>query len=324
MRRRDLIALLGSAAAWPLAAAAQRGEAKLIGFLGLTSAEPNAANTAAFEQGLKEAGWTAGQNAAVEYRWAEAHEDRLPALAAELVGRKVAVIATSGGLAPAAAAKRASATIPIVFVGVDDPVKARLVSNFASPGGNITGISLVSDEIIPKRFELLTQLAPKAKTIALLVNPAIRYGTMGDIEDAAKTKGVQLATAKVGTGGDFAAAFAALAKQRAEALLVMDDPFFASRRDDIVALASQYKLPAMYGRREFAASGGLASYGGSVPAAYEHAGDYAGRILNGANPAELPVILATLFELVINKKTAATLGLTVPPALIQRADEVIE
>ena len=325
IKRRDFITLIsGAAAAWPMAAHAQQA-IPVIGFLGMTSPGPYAPFVAAFRQGLSETGYAEGQNVAIEYRWAEGSYDRLPALAADLVGRKVDVIATSGGPPSARAAKNASATIPIVFIA-SDPVELGLVASLARPGGNLTGISTIFAELTPKRLELLSELVPQAKVIALLVNPnnpnAERI--IGDVQEAARVKGLQLHVLKADSESEIDIAFATLAQLLAGALLVGNDGFFGSRRDQLAALASRHAVPAIYDSREFAAAGGLISYGASLTASYRQLGVYAGKILNGAKPADLPVQQPTTFELVINLKTAQALGLTVPQLLLQRADEVIE
>ncbi len=327
MNRRELMALLGgTAAAWPLAARAQQRAMPVIGFLSGTSPGPYASYVAAFHQGLSEAGYVEGQNIAIEYRWAEGHYDRLPALAADLVGRKVDVIAASGGTPAARAAKSATSTIPIVFTSGTDPVAAGLVTSLARPGGNLTGVSFLVVELNPKRLELLTELVPQARVIALLVNPTNTNAerTIRNMEEAARAKGVQLAILKVGSESEIDVAFASLVQLQAGALVVGADAFFNSRREQLVALASRHAVPAIYEGRESAASGGLISYGTSISSVYRQLGIYAGKILAGAKPADLPVQQPTKFELVINLKTAQALGLTVPQALLARADEVIE
>jgi putative ABC transport system substrate-binding protein len=327
MNRRELMALLGgTAAAWPLAARAQQRAMPVIGFLSGTSPGPYASYVAAFHQGLSDAGYVEGQNIAIEYRWAEGHYDRLPALAADLVGRKVDVIAASGGTPAARAAKSATSTIPIVFTSGTDPVAAGLVTSLARPGGNLTGVSFLVVELNPKRLELLTELVPQARVIALLVNPTNTNAerTIRNMEEAARAKGVQLAILKVGSESEIDVAFASLVQLQAGALVVGADAFFNSRREQLVALASRHAVPAIYEGRESAASGGLISYGTSISSVYRQLGIYAGKILAGAKPADLPVQQPTKFELVINLKTAQALGLTVPQALLMRADEVIE
>jgi putative ABC transport system substrate-binding protein len=305
---------------------AQQKAVPVVGFLGVGSPAPFAPFAAAFRQGLSEAGYIEGQNVAIEYRWADGVYDRLPALAADLVGRQVDVIATSGGPSSALAAKDATSAIPIVFITGDDPVETGLVASFARPGGNLTGVGWLVIEMMPKRLELLSELAPQAKVIALLVNPdganaerAIRNG-----QEAARAKGVQLLILKAGTESEIDAAFAALVQQHAGALLVGADAFFNSRREDLVALASRHAVPAIYQGREFVAAGGLISYGASLTAVYRQVGGYVGKVLKGAKPADLPVQQPTTFELVVNLNTAKALGLTVPPSILARADEVIE
>jgi len=326
VRRRDLIILLGgTAAAWPLAAHAQRKAMPVIGFLGIGSPGPYAPFVAAFRQGLSETGYVEGQNLAIEYRWAEGSHDRLPALAADLVDRKVDVI-LSWGTPGAMAAKNATSTIPIVFTSVSDPVGSGLVASLARPGGNLTGFSVLTAELIAKRLELVSELVPKAGAIAMLVNPnnQITEPLMRDAQEAARAKGVQLQILKASTESEIDAAVASLVQQRAGALLVPGDGFFNSRREQLVALASRHAVPVIYQYREFAASGGLISYGPSVTHVLRQAGIYAGRILKGARSADLPVQQPTKFELVVNLKTAKALGLTVPQSMLMRADEVIE
>ena len=329
MRRREFSTLLGGAATastvWPFAARAQQKATPVIGYLGGATPGPSAPTVAGFRQGLSETGYVEGQNVAIEYRWAEGRYDRLPALAADLVGRKVDVIVA--GADPAArAAKNATSTIPIVFIAGGDPVGEGLVASLARPGGNLTGVSFLAAELNPKRFELLSELVPQARVIALLVNPNIpaTERVMRDVQEAARAKGVQLHILKASTESEIDAAFAALVQRQAGALVVSADPFFYSRREQIVALAARHAVPAIYEFREFATAGGLISYGTSLTAVFRQVGIYAGKILKGAKPADLPVVQPTTFELVINLKTAKALGLTIPPSILSRADEVIE
>jgi putative tryptophan/tyrosine transport system substrate-binding protein len=323
MQRRSFIGLLVGAANWPLGAVARQQTGPTIGFLGATSAGPSA-DVPAFQRGLSEAGFVDGQNLSIEYRWAEGRYDRLPALATDLVDRNVDVIAVQG-TASARAAKGATSTIPIVFF-VGDPVGAGLVTSLARPGGNLTGVAVVIIELVPKRLELISELVPRAREMALLVNPnqPTIERVMRDAQEAARAKGVQLHILKAGSDNQIDAAFAALVRQRAGALLVEPDPFFDSRLDLLVALAARHAVPAIYTFREYTTAGGLISYGPSFEAAYRQVGVYAGKILKGAKPADLPVEQPTKFELVINLKTAKALGLAIPPALLARADEVIE
>jgi putative tryptophan/tyrosine transport system substrate-binding protein len=295
----------------------------VIGFVGAGSPGPGAPNVAAFRQGLSETGYVEGQNVAIEYRWAEGHYDRLPALAADLVDRRVDVIATSGG--GALAAKNATSTIPIVSL-VGDPVATGLYASLARPGGNLTGFSMLVAELMPKRLELLCELVPQVGVIALLVNPtnANAERMISDVQEGGPAKGVQLHVLKAATESEIDAAFASLAQLHIGALLVGADPLFNNRREQLVALASRYAVPAIYEWRESVAAGGLISYGPSLTAAFRQVGIYVGKILKGAKPADLPVQRPTVFELVINLKTAKALGITVPQTLLGRADEVIE
>jgi putative ABC transport system substrate-binding protein len=327
MKRREFITLFGgAAAAWPLAARAQQPAAiPVIGFLRSTSIERAAQLVAAFRQGLKESGYIEGQNVAIEYRSAEGQYDRLPALAEDLVRRQVAVIVATGGDAPALAAKAATSTIPIVFTG-EDPIRAGLVASLSHPGGNLTGVNLLTSETGSKRLGLLRELVPKAATIAVLINPKTpgveRH--LPDVQSAARTLGLQIRALNVTNESEIDAAFGALARERPDALLVNPDPFMNSRREQVVTLANHYRLPALYEWREFVEAGGLMSYGPSHTEPYRLIGTYTGRILKGAKPAELPVVQSTKFELVINLKTAKALGLTVPNTVLIAADEVIE
>ena len=326
MRRRDFIIFLaGAMAAWPLAARAQHKAMQVIGFLGTGSLGPGSPFVASFHQGLSETGYIEGRNVAVEYRWAEGQLDRLPALAADLVGRNVDLI-VSGGLPSVLAAKNATSTIPIVFTSAEDPVAAGLVASLARPGGNLTGVSLLTVELMAKRLEMLSELVPQAGVIALLVNPntSTTERMIHDEQEAARVKGVQLHVVKAGSESEIDAAFASLAQLQAGALLVSRDPFFNSRREQLVALAARHAVPAIYPWREFTAAGGLISYGPSLTAALRQVGIYAGKILKGAKPADLPVEQATKLELVVNLKTAKALGLTIPQSILARADEVIE
>jgi putative ABC transport system substrate-binding protein len=324
MKRRELMLLLGGAITAPRALRAQQKAMPVIGHLGSESPGPMAPFVAAFLQGLSETGYVEGQNVAIEYRWAEGDYNRLAALAADLVRRKVDVIATLG-IPSALVAKSATSTIPIVF-SVGDPVERGLVASLARPGGNLTGVSLLNVELMPKRLELISELVPQAGVIALLVNPnnPNTERTIRDMEEAARAKGVQLNILKAGTESEIDAAFASLVQLPAGALVVVGDPLFINRREQLVALASRHAVPAIYALREYAAAGGLISYGTSFTAAYRQLGTYAGRILKGAKPADLPVQQPTTFELVVNLNTAKALGLTVPPSILARADEVIE
>jgi putative tryptophan/tyrosine transport system substrate-binding protein len=325
MRRRELMLLLGGAAiSWPRALRAQQKAMPVIGYLGAGSPGPSAPFVAAFRKGLGESGYVEGQNVAIEYRFAEGHDDQLPALAADLVGRKVDVIVTFGGGAPRAA-KAASQTIPIVFAIGGDPIAIGLVASLARPGGNVTGVGWLGGELTSKRLELISELVPHARAIALLVNPNNPGASVvREMQEAARTKGVQLPILYAGTESEIDAAFASLVQGNADALVVPAEPFINSRRQQIVALAARHAVPAIYGIREYVAAGGLISYGASLTAVYRQAGVYAGTILKGAKPADLPVQQPTKFELVINLKTANALGLTVPQSMLIRADEVIE
>jgi putative ABC transport system substrate-binding protein len=325
MRRREFIGIAGCAAAWPLVARAQQKAMPVIGYLGIGSPGPLAPFTAAFRQGLAETGFVEGQNVAIEYRWAEGNYDRLPALAADLVGQRVDVIASGGGTG-ALAAKSATSTIPIVFAVGGDPVELGLVVSLARPGGNLTGFSIITVELMAKRLELLSELVPRAKLIALLANPSSPSAerTTREVEAAALGKGLRLHVLKASSEGEIDAAFLTLVQLQADALVVGADAFFNDRREYLVALASRHAVPAIWEWREAALAGGLVSYGPSLIAVDRQKGIYVGKILKGAKPADLPVEQPTKFELVINLKTAKALGLTVPQSLLQRADEVIE
>jgi putative ABC transport system substrate-binding protein len=296
----------------------------VIGFLQPASAGTYADRLRAFRQGLKEAGFVEGENAVIEYRWAENRPDRLPELAAELARRPVAVIVTSGGTAPALAAKSATATIPIVFTVPEDPVRLGLVASLARPGGNATGVNFFSEELVAKRLELLRELVPAATRVGVLLNPGNPGKTLHEVEAAAASMGLSVQVGNVSTSRDIESAFAAFARERPDALFVAGGPFLLSRRMQLALLAARHAMPASYGSREYAEIGGLTSYGASLTDAHRHAGVYAGRILKGAKPRDLPVMQATKFELVINLSAASALGLEVPATLLARADEVIE
>jgi len=327
MRRREFITLLGSAAiAWPLAARAQEPAMPVIGFLGFGSLDNFGPFLTAFRKGLNEAGFVEGQNVAIEYRWAEGQYDRMEKLAADLVGRRVAVIAVPGP-AGARAAKAATSTIPIVFGVGEDPVKLGLVASIARPGTNATGINFLSAEVVAKRLALLHELVPSAARVAALINPsdAIRAEAVrNDLQAAVRTIGVQLQILNASSSRDIDAAFAALARERADALFVGPDAFFNTRRVQLANLAAHYSIPTAFAVREYVDAGGLMSYGTSVADMYRQIGVYTGNILKGAKPADLPVLQSTKLELVINAQTARMLRLTVPPSLLSLADEVIE
>ena len=327
MRRREFCALLGGAAmVWPLAARAQQPAMPVIGFLNPTSPDTNADRLRGFRQGLKDTGYVEGENAAVEYRWAEGQYNRLPTLAAELVRRQVAVIVATGGAITALAAKAATTSIPIVFIVPEDPVKLGLVASLARPDGNVTGINIFNLELTAKRLELLRQLVPGAALVAVLVNPAnaTTETTLRDVEAPARTMGLQIQVRNASTSLEINAAFAGFGRERPDALFVGGDPFFNSRRVQFATLTAHYSIPTAYTSRDYAEAGGLMSYGASFTDSFRQAGAYAGRILKGAKPADLPVVQPSKFELVINAQTARMLGLAVPPTLLALADEVIE
>jgi len=322
VKRREFLLLLSGAVTAPRALCAQQKAMPVIGYLDGTSPGPGAPLVAAFRQGLSEAGYVEGQSVVIEYRWAEGHYDRLPALVADLVGQKVDVIAT-GSVAGIQAAKSATSTIPVVFFGGGDLVALGLVAGLARPGGNLTGFTMMSLELNPKRLELLSELVPQAMVIALLVNPnnPQTEGVVRDVQDASRAKGVQLQILRAGTESEIDAAFATLLQLHADGLVVSSETFFTRRREELVGLAARHAVPAL---REFTASGGLISYGPSVTSSFRQLGIYAGRILKGVKPADLPVQQPTIFELVVNLKTAEALGITVPPSILARADEVID
>jgi putative ABC transport system substrate-binding protein len=325
VKRRQFIAFLGGAAAWPLAARAQQPGIRVIGLLSSGSPDAFANRLRAFRQGLKEAGFVEGDNVTISYHWADGQNDRLPGLADELVRRQVAVIAVFGSAA-AYSAKAATATIPIVFALDDDPVRLGLVASLSRPGGNLTGINFFTSEVAAKRLELLRELVPAAKRMAVLVNPTYPSGetTMRDVAAAAHTMGLKIDALNAATSDEINAAFASLVHNRPDILFVAGDPFFTTRRVQLVNLASRHAIPASFVTREFSEIGALMSYGTNIADAWRQVGLYASRILKGAKPADLPVEQASKFELVINAQTARMFGLTVPPTLLATADEVIE
>jgi putative ABC transport system substrate-binding protein len=327
VRRREFITLLGgAAAAWPLAARAQQSAVPVIGLLNPTSPDAFAGRLGGFRRGLKDTGYVEGENVSIEYRWAENQMDRLPALAAKLVRRQVAAFVTIG---PAAlvAAKAATTTIPIVFLVAEDPVRLGLVASLARPGGNLTGINFLVGELTAKRLELLRELVPGAAHVAVLVNPANAANTettLRDVQSAARAMGLQIQIFNASTSREIDVAFATFGRERPDALFVGNDAFFNARRVQLVLLAGRHGLPAIYWDREFAEAGGLMTYGSNIVDVYRQVGDYAGRILKGAKPTELPVVQSSKFELVINAQAARMLGITVPDKLLVAADEVIE
>ena len=325
MDRRTFISrVAGGIFAVPLGARAQNSSIPIIGFLSGQSPGPWAPYIAAFRNGLAETGYVEGKNVTIEFRWAEGHYDRLPALVAELIRRQVAVVVAGGG--GGREAKMATVTIPIVFTTGNDPVESGLVTSLARPGGNATGVSFVPAELAAKRLELLHQLVPKVAAIAMVVNPVTTYAAprARKVQEAARSFGLQLHVLNARTEQEIDAAFATLVKLRAGALLVDSDPFFNGRRDQFVALAARYAVPAIYDGREYVDAGGLMSYGGSITEVYRLAGIYTGKILKGAKPADLPILQPTKVDLVINLKTAKSLGISIPQSLLLRANEVIQ
>jgi putative tryptophan/tyrosine transport system substrate-binding protein len=328
LRRREFVTLLGgAAAAWPLVARAQQPAMPVIGFLHIAFPGPYTQHLVAFRQGLKQSGYVEGQNVAIEYRWASNETDRLPELAADLVRRQVALIVAAGGPPSALAARAATSTIPIVLVFGADPVRLGLVASLNRPGGNVTGISSMNNELSSKRLGLLHELLPGAARFGVLVNPdnpSITESFVTELQTAASAIGRQIEVVTASTNGDIDTAFATLVKKRADALLISPDALFVTRRVQLITLAVRHALPALYHRRELAEAGGLMSYGSDLPNQYRQTGVYVGRILKGEKPAEMPVQLPTKFDLVINLIAAKALGLDVPPTLLARADEVIE
>jgi putative ABC transport system substrate-binding protein len=326
LKRREVITLLGGAtAAWPTPGRAQKGALPVIGFLNSTSPDGSTERLRGFRQGLKDTGYVEHENVAIEYRWAENQMERLPALAAELVRRQVAVIATPAN--GAQAAKAASTTIPIVFIAAEDPVRLGLVASLARPGGNLTGVNLFSGELTAKRLELLREMVPQAARIAVLVNPVNAVDTettLRDVQSAARPMGLQIQVLNASTSREIDAAFATFTHERPDAVFIGIDVFFNVRRAQLVNLASRYAVPTAFVNRDFAEIGGLMSYGSNIVDSWRQVGIYTGHILKGAKPADLPVVQASKFELIINHQTARMLGLTVPPTLLATADEVIE
>ncbi len=327
MRRRQFITLLGGAAAWPFAAQAQQAAMPVIGLINVGAAIADAHFAAAFRKGLNETGYIEGRNVTIEYHWLDGQYDRVPAVVAELLARRVAVIATPGGTAAALAAKAATATIPIVFGVGDDPVKLGLVASLARPGGNATGINFFINEAVPKRLGLLREMVPGAVRMAAMINPsnvAVAEATLRDVQRVAGEIGLQIQVLNASTSREIDAAFATISRERADALFVGPDGFFVSRRVQFATLAARSGIPAAYASRGFAEAGGLMSYGTNTADMFRQVGVYAGRILKGEKPADIPVVQSTKFEFVINLQTARALGLDVPPGLLAAADEVIE
>ena len=326
IRRREFIVTLGGAAAWPLAARAQQPAMPVVGYLSARSPEDTAHLVKAFRRGLSEAGFIEGQNVTVEYRWALGQADRLPGLAADLIGKPVTLFVTTGGESAALAAKAATSTIPIAFIIGGDPVKLGLAATYNRPGANATGISILTETLEPKRLELLRELVPQARTIGAFLDPnfPLHERQLRDVREAARALDLQVQELRVSTDADIELAFETVARQRIAAVLVAARPFFDTRRDKLVTLAARHAVPTMYAFREFPAAGGLISYGVDARVVYRQIGVYAGGILKGEKPAELPILQPTKYELVINLKTAKALGLKVPLTLQVAADEVIE
>jgi putative ABC transport system substrate-binding protein len=331
MKRREFFTLLGSIVAtstpaWPLAARAQQAAVPVVGFLSSRAASETVTLSAAFREGLNDAGFAEGRNVAVEYRWADGRYDQLAQLAAELVSRRVAVIVTGGGAVTAIAAKAATQAIPIVFSGGSDPVGTGLVASLSRPGGNMTGVLNIASELTAKRLEFLLELLPAGSKVAALRNPGSPEAAMHirEVEDAARLSGRQIMIATARTEAEFESAVTGLSSQQVRGILIANDPFFASKRERLVAVITQNRIPAIYPQREYAEAGGLMSYGTNFSDIYRQVGIYAGRILKGEKPADLPVMRPTRFELVINRKTAAAQGIELPNKLIALADDVID
>ena len=327
MKRRTFIAALGGAAAWPVVARAQQPAMPVVGFVNGGSPEGMARYAAAFRSALNEAGYVEGQNVTVKYHWLDGHYDRVPALIADIVRHRVAVIAAPGATRAAVAAKAATATIPIVFGGGDDPVKLGLVTSLAQPGGNVTGTNFFFAEVAAKRLGLLHELVPKAFRIAVLINPdngSVAETTLREVSEASRVIGLQIQVLNASTSRDIESVFAALVRDRADALFIAADPFFTSRRGQLAILAARDRIPTSCANREMVESGLLMSYGSNLADMFRQVGVYTGSILKGAKPAEMPVLQSTKFEFVINLQTAKALGITVPPSLLVSADEVIE
>ena len=326
MKRREFITLLSAAAAWPLAARAQRAAIPVVGFLSSRSQDESASAVGAFREGLSQIGYVEGRNLTIEYRWAEGRYDRLPVMATELVARKVAVIAATGGEPSPLAAKAATSIIPIVFTAGGDPMEFGLVPSLGRPGGNVTGVTFFFAALGPKRLELVRQISPHANSVAMLVNPNYQPSSAEarDVQTGALSLGLQINALNASTDSQIDAAFATIVQQRADALIVGTDPFLLGQRDQLVRLASRHRLPTIYFTREFVDAGGLISYGPSITNGYRQAGTYVGRILKGEKTSDLPVLQPSQFVLFINLKTAKALGLELSPTLLALADEVIE